>query len=154
MSNNSDLLKRLSSPENEFNKHYAAYMGKCTANKGFDKNQKAEIATDILAVLNNGKLVSSLIKELLINSGGEHHSVVATDCKLFLYERHYQDKQEMLLSYANIVDSKSLTNTYHANGGDVRGFAAAIAEHWMDVQGKDGLYNACADCSALGHDSN
>jgi hypothetical protein len=60
----------------------------------------------------------------------------------------------MLLSYTDIADSKSLTNTYQANGGDVHGFAAAIAEHWMDVQGKDNLYNTCAACSGLGHVSN
>jgi hypothetical protein len=81
MSNNSDLLKRLSSPENAFNKHYAAYMGECTANKSVDK---AEMATEILSVLkHNGELVSSLIKELLTKSGGDYHSAVAMDCKLF-----------------------------------------------------------------------
>lgn len=134
MSNASDLLKKLTSPEKDFKTSYEIFIKQCTANYAqIDGIKHSKEIENVLSVLRNKYTVPLLIEKFLTKGSVNFH-----ECNLSLYNQLYKANNEMLLSYADILENPILKETYIENGADINAFVITTAQYW-EIQQENSL---------------
>jgi hypothetical protein len=126
MSNASDLLRKLTSPEKDFKISYEIFIKQCANSYAqIDDIKHTKEIENVLSLLRNKYTVPLLIEKFLTKGSVSFH-----ECNLLLYNQLYKNNNEMLLSYTDILENPKLKETYLENGADISAFVITTAQHW------------------------
>lgn len=126
MANGTQLNERLQSVEKKYKVLYKSFMDICLHSTTEEMQDNHELLLLFTHMKKHSELTVMLIKELMSQASPAIH-----ECNLAIYEKLYENNDEMLLSYTDIESSPELKETYLTNGHDTGAFALATAHNWI-----------------------